>query len=130
MPSVDWFEDTRFELPDEPPNLCEPALAFAVWAEALCAAVERSPEPWEINRAKLLLAERYFEWYAVVPRRHRETVRDHAHHCIFRVLRDAWFRLRQVQLSVDPPVLAAPVVPQPRPAPQIPALYLGSIEEE
>jgi len=130
-PTSPWFEDSGFELVEEPPNLCTCARAFSAWAEALCANVESSPSHWALNRAKLVLAERYFEWYAIVPKRHREAVRDHGHRCIFPVFREAWFRLRQLQLTVDPPVFEPPLPPPlPPPPAQIAGILLAEHDEE
>lgn len=127
-----WFEDNGFELIDPPPdlNVCAHAQAFSEWADVLCANVEAHPSGWAINQAKLVLSERYFEWYAVVPRKHRETVRDRAHRCIFHVFRDAWLWLRQIQLTVDPPAFEPPASPRQGPRGPLDRLLLGDVEHD
>jgi hypothetical protein len=116
----DRFED--FEFFEEPVQLCRYAQAFSDWvAQAL--DVSQDPNVIVVNQAKLLLVDKYFEFYSVVPKRHRKHLGDRGHTCIFQVFLHVYQQLKALELSLTPPMLFLP--PPPPPPPQIAGIFIG-----
>lgn len=126
-----WFQE--FGLPDEQPNYCFYARKLALWAEQLCFTVLQEPCLVSINQSKLQLQDKFFEWYIVVPKKHRVLISAN-HICLFQVYQLAYERLRVAELAITPPLLflppppaALPPPPPPPPPvqPQIAGIFLG-----
>ena len=100
--------DGEFGLPDEEqPKFCVYAQKFNTWAEELVVAATRAATVVGINQTKVRLLDRYWEWYAVVPKKHRTYLGGtrNSHVCVFQVFQIAYERLRVVELSLTPPLL-------------------------
>lgn len=121
-----WTRFDDFELPEIPANLCSYALAFSNWAvQAL--DVSQDPTIYAVTKAKLLLVDRYFEWYSIAPSRHRYHFSPNGHTCIFQVFIQCYQRLKALELSLTPLLLIEP--PPPPPPPQIAGIFLGDLEK-
>jgi hypothetical protein len=114
--------------PDPAPNYCPFAEQFAAWAESVCARAEAG-DLVAIQGAKVRLTDKFWEWRVAVPKRHRSLAgSSRGHVCLFEVFEAAYYRLKVAELALVPPLLVLTAPPTP-PRPQIPALYLGDIED-
>ena len=112
------------EFPDEP-EVCRYAQAFSGWA-AQALDLGEEPNVVAVNQAKVLLVDKYFDYFSVVPKRHRYHSSPRGHICIFQVFLQYYQQLRALELSLTPPMLFLP--PPPPPPPQIAGIFIG--EEE
>ena len=126
-----WYRHDDFvfgETQEQP--YCTAAAAFAQWANELVDRTSQNPGAVSVNQAKVLLVDRYWAWYATVPKRHQNHIghRD-THVCIFQVFAESYARLRALELSITPPrIVEQPALPPP-PVARIPALILGELED-
>jgi hypothetical protein len=130
-----WNRNDEFTIPEEKPNLCVYAQKFSEFTEPLCANAARTASVVAVNQAKVLLLDKYWEWYRVVPLRHRSVGSLNGRHtCIFGVFELAYNRLKLIELALTPPMLFLPAplppVPPPPPPPQIAGIFIGEIEGE
>lgn len=126
------------ELPEpeieKPSNLCVYAQQFDAWAQELCVGSVRNLSVVSLNQAKVLLLDKYMQWKASVPKRHRAYTASgpNSHICIYHVFETAYDRLRVLELSLTPPMLFLPLPPlpppPPPPAPQVMGIFLGEDE--
>src|SRR5436190_5780084 len=122
----------EFELPpgagEEQPNYCVYARKFSEWANELCVGATQDPTIVRINQGKVLLVDKYMQWKASVPKRHRMYTGS-GHDCIFHVFETAYDRLRVIELSLTPPMLFIPAPPPPPlPPPTIAGVFLGELD--
>ena len=68
-----WDRIDDFAVPEEAIKWCPYARKFAEWAATLISTSEQ-PNLIEVNQAKVLLLDRYFEWRSHVPKSHRSRV--------------------------------------------------------
>jgi len=126
-----WDRNNDFEL-QEPVNLCRHARAFSDWADwaTQVLGLNNNPNIVAVNQAKVLLVDKYFEWYSVVPKRHRHRLGNRGHTCIFQVFLQVYQQLKALELSLTPPMLFLPSPPPP--PPQIAGIFIGEVigEEE
>jgi hypothetical protein len=123
-----WNRFDDFELPEEQPNFCRFAQKFSEWVGELLK-ITPNPSIVSVNQAKVLLLDKYFDWYRAVPTSHRR-IADKGHVCIYQVFRQAYEQLKVVELSLTPPMLFLPSPPPPPPpAPQIAGIFMGELEE-
>jgi hypothetical protein len=121
-------EDTR--VPESPQEICFYGKSFSIWADELVA--ENSGSLVKINQAKVLLVDRYFEWRAYVPKNHRNRVSERSHLCIWHIFELTHRKLRLAELAQTGPLLFLPPEQSgvaSAPMAQIPALFLGDVEE-
>lgn len=127
-----WAEPMAAE--EEIAPLCRFAAAFQPWAETLIRPLLQQPTLIGINQAKILLLDKYFEWRNIAPRGHRDKVTVAGHTCLWHVFEAAYTRLREVELSLTPPMLFVPApppalpTPTPPSPPQIAEIFLGEKE--
>ncbi len=86
------------------------------------------PDPVRINQMKLRLLDRYFEWVAVAPKAHRYKTSTQGHLCLYHVFKEAYDKLKALELALTPPMLFVPELPRPR-RPEYPALAIGDEED-
>jgi hypothetical protein len=114
-----WNRVKEFRVSEEATKSCPNARKFAKWADKL---VSTSQTLIEVNQAKVLLLDRYFELRNYVPKSHRNRVGPGGHRCIYHVFEQTYEKLKVIELSLTPPLLFLP--PPPPPPPQIPSLFL------
>ena len=132
-----WNRNDEFTMPEEKRPICVYAQKFAEFAEPLCADAVQNASLVTVNQAKLLLLDKYWEWYRVVPMRHRSLNGPNSRHtCIFGVFEAAYNRLKLIELALTPPMLfipeplpLPPPPPPPPPPPQIAGIFIGEIDE-
>lgn len=134
----DIWQIRDFELPAPGPNFCVFARQFNDWVGKVCTDAVRDPTDIGINQAKVLLVDRYFEWYSAVPQAHKNHLgtRD-SHTCIFQVFLNAYTTLKAAELSIThPPRFFEPPSPPTQVhvkkvvQPQIAGLAIGEEVEE
>lgn len=126
-----WRRHDDFELPDEQPNRCEYAQPFSDWFERLYVDVAREASIVKINQDKVLLLDKYMEWRAFAPKRHRNYAGG-GHTCLFHVFEASYNRLKTLELALTPPLLFMPPEPSRAlvvPPPQIAGIFLGEQDE-
>jgi hypothetical protein len=97
--------DFKFQIVEAAPAPCSYAAAFMEWAEALVTSAVATHDLVSVTEAKLLLQERYWQYYSVVPKRHREMVSSRGNHlCLFAVYQSSFDALQAETLSLKPPV--------------------------
>jgi hypothetical protein len=117
-----WDGIENLAVPKEATKWCPYARQFAEWAANLISESQR-PTLVELNQAKVMLTDRYYEWRSYVPKGHRNRIGPGGHRCIFHVFEQTYQKLKVIELSLTPPPLFLP--PPPPPPPQIPSLFLG-----
>ena len=127
---VIWRRFEDFEFAGVTENFCRYARAFASWANATLHIDDAGLV--ELNQSKVLLVDKYFEFFSIVPKDHRYYFHPKGHICIFQVFLDTYRRIKARELSLTPPMLFIPPPPKPPlpppPAPQIAGIFFG--EEE
>ena len=115
-PSLDaiWRRYDDFELPEIPADLCPYARAFSDWA-AQVLDIGQDPTIYAVTKAKLLLLDKYFEWWVYAPRQHRYHLSPQGHTCIFQVFIQSYRQMKALELSLTPLLLIEPVPPPPPP---------------
>jgi hypothetical protein len=128
-----WNQSKHLEFStQEPPTLCPFGRKFSDWAKALCSGVHDDANIAAINRAKVLLLDKYFDWRSVVPKTHRHHAGVSGHQCILHVLIESYEFLRALELSLTPPAQFFPApssLPEALPPPQIAGIFIGEIDE-
>jgi hypothetical protein len=116
--------DIDFKLPEQEPELCEFAQFFNSWVEWLFdEIISEKPSVIAVNQAKILLADKYFDWRTLVPKSHRNHISYRGHNCIFQIFVQAYDRIKLVELSLTPPMLFIP------PEPHIDGTLIGLLDE-
>lgn len=125
-----WQRFADFEFVETTPPLCSYAQAFAAWADVALHIEDGSLVT--INQAKVLLVDKYFDFFSCVPKNHRYYFNPKQHICIFQVFVDVYRRIRTRELMLTPPMLFIPPPPAPPlpppPAPQIAGIFFGDEE--
>lgn len=133
----DRLWEQRFEYsPETTPadsTMCPYATQLQAWVDAAIQEVLDSPSLAGLNRSKVLLLDKFFEWRRAAPDGHRGVVTSgRGHTCLFQVLERVYEAIHQAELRLDPPPLTLPsqqvVALPPPPPPQIQGIFLG--EEE
>ena len=117
LPSFEslWNGVENFDLSEEPLKVCPFAQKFSTLTEDLLANVTKEPSIALIIWTKAALLDRYFEWYVVVPKSHRNRIRSVGHKCIFQVFIESCERLKAIELSLTPTLsLSQPVSSPPQ----------------
>ena len=104
------FEEKK-TAPEQTIDICEYAQAFTAYAQELCQAALQNPTHVTINQAHLQLYKKYWEWYYVVPKRHRYHVGERGHYCIHAVFQHFHEVLMRKELQLQPPMLFVPAPP-------------------
>jgi hypothetical protein len=120
-----WERFDDFEFSEETVRLCRFAQAFSDWA-SLVLDLGPNPNIVAVNQAKVLLVDKYFEYFSIMPKRHRYHFSPRGHVCVFQVFLQSYQHLKAIELSLTPPMLFLP--PPPPPPPQIAGIFIG--EEE
>ena len=119
-----WNRIQDLEFPEESEDTaCIYALKFQDWTDELLLFL-KNPDLISINQAKILLADKYFEWKRFVPQSHRLRLGIHGHTCIYQILENAYEKLQIVELSLTKPMLFIPLPPI---KPQEPPNFLGLV---
>jgi hypothetical protein len=121
---VIWSRFDDFEFSEEPVERCPYAQAFFSWAVQVVDVSESSVV--FLNQAKVLLVDKYFEFFSIVPKQHRYHFSPQGHVCIFQVFLEFYQRIKARELMLTPPMLFLPTPPSP--PPQIAGIFIG--EEE
>jgi hypothetical protein len=109
------------------PGPCGYAVQFQAWVDATFEPVLENPDAVRLNQVKIFLLDRFFQFRASVPRRHRSLgASGQGHRCIFNVFEDAYHELRVAELALSPPPIVGPVRPA-RPEGLLEGLIMGSI---
>lgn len=103
---------------------CVYAQQFATQAVSLYQPALQDPSHISLNQALLQVCKKYWEWFYVVPKRHRIHVEGRQHHCIHAEFRQIYERLKVVELSLAPPMLFLPPPPAP-PTPPVVKTFAG-----
>ena len=121
-----WQRHDDFTIPaaDGADQPCSYAQAFAQQVAELCQVAFRDPSHVSINQALLQVCKKYWEWYYVVPKRHRHHVAGRQHRCIHAEFRYASEQLKRLELSLAPPMLFLPLPPPP-PPPRVEETFAG-----
>ena len=109
------YEDFEFTEPTVP--FCQYGDAFAHWAES-GLFLTNNADLIQLNQSKVLLLDRYFDFFSVVPKDHRYYFNPKNHICIFQVFVEYYRRIKTRELTLTPPT----------PPPQIMGIVFG--EEE
>ena len=117
-------EEFEFSIPKEEPNFCPFAQEFSKWTDILFQVITKEPSVIAINQAKVQLVDKYFSWFIYVPKNHRFRLGMRGHTCIFQVFVDAYVQIKEIELSITPPLLYEP------PPPQIAGIFLGEHDED
>lgn len=127
---VIWRRFEEFEFEEVTAHFCRYAEAFQNWASTTLEI--NSADLVTLNQAKVLLVDKYFEFFSIVPKNHRYYFHPKGHICIYQVFLDTYRRIKARELSLTPPMLFIPPPPKPTPppppAPQIAGIFFG--EEE
>lgn len=107
-------------------DLCEFAQAFQEWGES-ALNLHLHSSLIEVARAKVYLVDKYFEWFSIVPKKHRYHLSPRGHTCIFHVFIRFYRRLKVLELSQTRNLLVEP--PPPPLPPQIAGIFIGEEEE-
>lgn len=119
------FEEKPKEVehPERSPPTCEYAQAFTMTAQELCQPALDQPTHVTVNQCLLLLTKKYWEFYYVVPKRHRQQIGERGHRCIHGVFQHFYEVLKCQELRLQPPMffLSGPVSTSlpPRPEPPL-----------
>ena len=81
-----WHSFDDFEIPEDRPEYCRFAEEFATWSDELLNETKMSNQI-SINQAKVQLLDKYFDFFAVVPKIHRHCIGTRSHICIFHVFK-------------------------------------------
>lgn len=117
-----------FELTGGKPKLCRSAFQFSKWADDLIQFSE-DPNIIDIYQAKVNLIDKYFDWYHIVPKRHRFHKGERGHICIYQVFVKTYHELKAVELSLKPSPLISPSSPDVSKQLKILGLPLGSLDD-
>lgn len=121
-----------FSQSEEDDDLCIYAQRFALWADGLYQEEAERPTQMGVNQKMLLLAKKYFEWRTVVPKSHKDRIGERSHVCIFHIFERSYYRLKVLELSLNPPLL---YLPPPPAAPtqvirEVSGVYLGEFLDD
>lgn len=121
------FDDYELDVPTIP--LCKYAEAFSNWAES-ALYIEGNVSLVQLNQAKILLVDKYFQFFSIAPKNHRYYFNPKNHICIFQVFLEYYRRIRTRELGITPPMLFIPPPPlPPPPPPQIAGIVFGEDDE-
>lgn len=112
-----WFrhKDFSFQENEDEVTSCIYAEQFTHYAEEQYQAAVKSPSHISLNQALLQVCKKYWEWFYVIPKNHRNRVDGRGHRCIHAVFRETYERLKALELTLDPPILYLPPPPPPPP---------------
>ena len=108
-------------------EFCEFAQNFLDWGNQLLNSAKKH-NIVSINQAKILLLDKFFEWFRYVPRSHRNKMSLKGHICIFQVLVSLYVQLKVIELEITPPLIFDPPQPPPMkimPRPNLVGIVLG-----
>jgi hypothetical protein len=81
-----------------------------------------------VNQAKVLLQDKYFEYYRYVSKRHRKHRSARGHICIFQVYEAAYDQLKGIELQITPSMMFIPEAkPIEPPLPRIAGIFMGEV---
>jgi len=117
----------NLEIPEDVIDFCEFARSFMEWGDKLLD-IKKEYTLISINQAKILLLDKFFEWYWYLPRSHRIRLNPRRHICIFQVFVPLYQRLKVIELAITPPLVFVPPEPPPMkilPRPNLAGIVLG-----
>lgn len=126
-------QQVEFKLPPvaTSPRLCPYAQAFDAWCHKLLRELGPHPTDIQVNLAQLYLQTQFFGWYASAPAPCKRHLGQPKVRCLFELYHVCFFKLRDLELALNPPRLREPVPPaQPlAPAPLL-GITLGEVLDE
>ncbi|MBW7884700.1 MAG: hypothetical protein H3C34_19080 [Caldilineaceae bacterium] len=126
-----WMKKQAFELPEPSAlgDLCEHAKPFVAWCEELIAKTRKHATEATVNVAHLQLQAQYWARYAAAPLPHRNHIgARQGHACLFQVYRHYYVLLRELLLSINPPLLREQPQRYEAPPPQIAGVPFGILK--
>lgn len=120
-----WSRFDDFEFAEESVKYCRFAQAFSDWVDR-ALDIDGNLDIVAVNQAKVLLVDKYFEFFNVVGKGHRYHFSPRGHFCIFHVFLKTYQELKALELSLTPPLLFLPR--RPPPPPQIAGIFIGDEE--
>lgn len=120
-----WSRFDDFDLSEDSVSYCRYARAFSDWVSQTLD-IGGGLDIVAVNQAKVLLVDKYFEYFNVVGKQHRYHLSPKGHFCIFHVFLKSYQQLKALELSLTPPLLFLPRRPPP-PA-QIAGIFIGDEE--
>jgi len=127
-----WSRIAELNIPEEEIEFCEYAQSFLDWGNQLLSKTKKQTVV-SINQVKILLLDKFFEWYRYVPRSHRLKMGQRGHICIFQVLVSLYAQLKVIELEITPPMVFEPPPPPPMkilPRPSLAGIVLGEDTDE
>lgn len=129
-----WLQGVEFRLAEkgQVTGLCPLAQDFARYCESTLEKVRQAPSEVSLNIAHLQLQAQYWARYETAPAAHKNHIGiRNRHTCLFQVYRRYYLELRDLLLSVNPPLLREPLPPPPAPLPpQIAGVPFGITKRE
>ena len=122
-----WFQQREIDVQPLPENKCVFAQSFSQWVMGLFKCLE-DPSIVAVNQAKVLLQDKYFEYYRYVSKKHRKHRSPRGHICIFQVYEAAYDQLKVIELQITPPMMFVPEEkPIEPPPPRIAGIFMGEV---
>lgn len=125
-----WHSFDDFEVPEDRPQPCRHAEEFALWADELLERTDMSNQI-SVNQAKVQLLDKYFDFFALVPKSHRYCVGTRSHICIFHVFKLVGDLLQAAELKLHKPELFKRLkqvsMTPARPIPHYNGIILGEV---
>jgi hypothetical protein len=123
---------------------CPDSFVFERWCRQWCSSLAETPSLAAIRQKKLLLQDRYWDFYQRADKACREHTSDQ-YYCIFHVYREWYEKLDMAELSLQPPeeyfrdpqvqralaiAAAKEELEKKREEKKIPALYVGENQRQ
>ena len=124
-----WRRYEGFEFAEPTVPYCQFAEAFSNWAES-ALHIGSNASLVQLNQSKILLIDRYFDFFSIVPKDHRYYFNPKSHICIYQVFMEYYRRIRTRELSISPPRIYEPLPPPPPPPPRPPVVFEGIVFAE
>lgn len=86
----------------DPHAPCASAAQYRQWVARAFSDTINEPTLPKLYQAYVLLSQKYWDFYATVPKACRESVGTRGHHCIHRVFMETYQALRHLELELVP----------------------------
>mgnify|MGYP001145119920 CR=1 FL=1 len=114
-----WERHNTFAFSEKAEELvsCRYAEQFSRYVEEQYQAAAQNPSHIALNQALLQVCKKYWEWFYVIPKSHRHVVDGRKHRCVHLVFREAYEKLKALEMMLQPPILYLPPPPPPPASP-------------